>query len=76
LAVLLTGMGRDGANGLAALADRGAYTMAQDEPSSIVFGMPRAAIEKGAAREVLPLREIGPRIRQLAGRRLGTSSPW
>ena len=70
LAVLLTGMGHDGAKGLSVLADRGAYTVAQDESSSIVFGMPRAAIENGAAREVLPLPEIGPRIRELAGRRL------
>ena len=74
LAALLTGMGRDGAEGLSVLADRGAYTVAQDEESSVVFGMPRAAIEKGAAREVLPLPEIGPRIRELAGRRLSRSA--
>jgi two-component system chemotaxis response regulator CheB len=70
LAVLLTGMGRDGADGLAFLADRGAYTVAQDEATSIVFGMPRAAIEQGAVREVLPLQQIGPRISELASRRL------
>jgi two-component system chemotaxis response regulator CheB len=74
LAALLTGMGRDGAEGLSVLADRGAYTVAQDESSSIVFGMPRAAIEKGAALEVLPLPEIGPRIRELANRRLSKLS--
>ena len=69
LAVLLTGMGRDGAAGLARLAETGAYTLAQDEQTSIVFGMPRAAIERGAAREVLPLEAIGPRIRELVDRR-------
>ncbi|MDH3255925.1 MAG: chemotaxis-specific protein-glutamate methyltransferase CheB [Acidobacteriota bacterium] len=64
-AALLTGMGKDGAVGLAALADAGAYTVAQDEESSVVFGMPRAAIETGAVREILPLSEIGARLRQL-----------
>jgi len=56
--VLLTGIGRDGARGLAALKDGGAHTIAQDEESSVVFGMPRAAIELEAAHEVLPLDEI------------------
>ncbi len=67
LAVLLTGMGRDGARGMAELAAAGAYTLAQDEPSSVVWGMPRAAIELGAVRETLPLGEIGPRLRRLLG---------
>ncbi len=56
--VILTGMGRDGANGLKAMADRGALTVAQDEESCVVFGMPAAAIELGAARFVLPPPEI------------------
>lgn len=64
-AVLLTGMGRDGAEGLAALARAGAYTVAQQEASCVVYGMPRAAVALGGAREVLPLEEIGPRIRGL-----------
>ena len=58
VAVLLTGMGTDGAAGLVELHKSGAYTIAQDEASSAVFGMPRAAIERGAARQVLPLEQI------------------
>lgn len=62
LAILLTGMGQDGAEGMAALASCGARTIAQDQASCVVFGMPRAAIELGAAREVLPLDRIAARI--------------
>jgi chemotaxis response regulator CheB len=60
--VLLTGMGRDGARGLLALRRAGFHTIAQDEPSSVVWGMPRAAVESGAAGEVLPLEQIGARV--------------
>jgi two-component system chemotaxis response regulator CheB len=67
LAVLLTGMGRDGARGMVELAAAGAHTLAQDEPSSVVWGMPRAAVELGAVRETLPLGEIGGRLRRLLG---------
>lgn len=56
--VLLTGMGSDGADGLLAMARAGAPTIAQDESSCTVFGMPRAAIALGAARSVLPLQQI------------------
>lgn len=56
--VLLTGMGDDGAEGLLALREAGAHTIAQDEATSVVFGMPREAIARGAAREVLPLPRI------------------
>jgi two-component system, chemotaxis family, response regulator WspF len=56
--VLLTGMGRDGAVGLKALRDRGWSTLVQDEASSVVYGMPKAAIELGAADQVLPLDKI------------------
>ncbi len=52
--VLLTGMGSDGAQGLLAIRQAGGVTMAQDEESSPIFGMPRAAIELGAAQQVLP----------------------
>lgn len=59
IAVLLTGMGRDGANGMLALRQSGAFTVAQDEHSCAVFGMPKAAIELDAAMSVLPLEEMG-----------------
>lgn len=62
LGILLTGMGQDGAQGMVALASIGAHTIAQDQASCVVFGMPRAAIELGAAREVLPLHRIAPAI--------------
>lgn len=58
VAVLLTGMGGDGADGLKIVKDEGGLTVAQDEESSIVFGMPKQAIELGAARYVLPLDKI------------------
>lgn len=62
LGILLTGMGQDGAQGMAQLASIGAHTIAQDQASCVVFGMPRAAIELGAASEVLPLERIAPAI--------------
>jgi two-component system chemotaxis response regulator CheB len=58
LGVLLTGMGADGADGLGAMKAAGAITVAQDEATCVVFGMPRVAIERGAARAVLPLDAI------------------
>lgn len=66
LGVLLTGMGDDGARGLRAMRDRGAETIAQDEASSVVYGMPRAAVELGGARRVLPLGAIADAIRAAA----------
>jgi two-component system chemotaxis response regulator CheB len=60
--VVLTGMGEDGALGLLALRHRGADTIAQDEESSVVFGMPRAAILKGAAERVLALERISDAV--------------
>lgn len=62
VAVVLTGMGRDGALGLLALKKSGWRTIAQDKETSVVWGMPRAAAELGAADQVLPLPAIGPAI--------------
>ncbi|HVE85153.1 MAG TPA: chemotaxis protein CheB [Myxococcales bacterium] len=66
-AVLLTGMGSDGAEGLKLLHDRGCHTIIQDEDTSLIYGMPRVAKELGAAVEELPLHAIGPRLRALFG---------
>ncbi|MCC7445760.1 MAG: chemotaxis-specific protein-glutamate methyltransferase CheB [Anaerolineae bacterium] len=62
IGVILTGMGADGANGMLELYRAGAYTIAQDEASCVVFGMPREAIERGAARQVLPLSLIAHQL--------------
>jgi two-component system, chemotaxis family, protein-glutamate methylesterase/glutaminase len=67
IACLLTGMGKDGATGMQALRRAGGYTIAQDEASSVVFGMPGEAVRIGAAREVLPLERIAPRLATLCG---------
>jgi chemotaxis response regulator CheB len=60
--VLLTGMGRDGAKGLKTLRANGHYTIAQDEATSAVYGMPKAAATLGAAVDILPLARIAPRL--------------
>jgi two-component system chemotaxis response regulator CheB len=60
--VILTGMGKDGAQGLLAMRQAGAHTIAQDEASCVVFGMPKAAIDLGAALEVAPLTDIAARV--------------
>jgi two-component system, chemotaxis family, response regulator WspF len=60
--VVLTGMGRDGASGLKRLRDRGALTIAQDQATSAIYGMPKAAVDAEGAQEVLPLRDIGARL--------------
>jgi two-component system response regulator WspF len=57
-AILLTGMGKDGANGMLELRQKGACTIAQDEATSAVYGMPKAAVELGAATEILPIDRI------------------
>jgi two-component system chemotaxis response regulator CheB len=65
LAFLLTGMGKDGAEGLLELRRAGARTLAQDEASSVVWGMPKAAIDLGAVQEVLALEDMPARLIQL-----------
>lgn len=60
--VILTGMGRDGARGMKEIRERGGRTIAQDEGTSAVWGMPREAVLLGAAQEVLPLERIGPTL--------------
>lgn len=67
-AALLSGMGNDGARGLLAMRQAGWFTLAQNEGSCAVFGMPRAALENGAAQQALPPSAIGPALsRHLAG---------
>ena len=74
--VLLTGMGNDGAQGLKALRNRGHHTIAQDEATCVVYGMPKAAAALGAAVEILPVERIAPRLVELvaAGARLQSRS--
>lgn len=62
MGLLLTGMGDDGASGLLEMRQSGAHTVAQDEASCVVFGMPKEAIKRGAAHEVLPLHAMRERI--------------
>ena len=66
VACLLTGMGKDGAAGLLAIRQAGGRTIAQDEGTSVVFGMPREAIRLGAAEQVLPLQDVGRTLRTYA----------
>jgi two-component system chemotaxis response regulator CheB len=62
LGIILTGMGKDGARGLLKLRESGAFTIAQDEESSIVFGMPKEAIALGAAMKIISLDEMANNI--------------
>ena len=67
IGVILTGMGDDGARGLKEMLDAGASTIAQDEASSVVWGMPGAAVKLGGAQHVFPLHRIPREVLQLAG---------
>ncbi len=62
LGVMLTGMGGDGARSMRTMRDAGSFNICQDEATCVVFGMPREAIQHGAADEVLPLAQIAPRL--------------
>ncbi|MFE8603121.1 chemotaxis-specific protein-glutamate methyltransferase CheB [Archangium violaceum] len=66
-AVVLTGMGQDGLEGLREVHEAGGWVMAQDEATSVVYGMPGVAVAAGLAHEVLPLSDFSRRFRQLAG---------
>jgi len=63
--VLLTGMGEDGARGLLEMKKAGAFTIAEDETTAVVYGMPAAAVRMGGVSLSLPLDQIAPRISQL-----------
>ena len=65
--VILTGMGGDGADGMKAMRDAGARTMAQDEMTCVVFGMPKVAWERGAAERLLPLGDIAKSVLAVLG---------
>ncbi|MEP0520060.1 MAG: chemotaxis response regulator protein-glutamate methylesterase [Hyphomicrobiales bacterium] len=70
LSLVLTGMGSDGAGGVKTISDKGGSVIAQDEESSVVWGMPKAAAESGCCSAVLPLNKIGPAVsRMLTGGR-------
>ncbi len=58
IGVILTGMGKDGANGLSKIRNNGGFTIAQDEESSVVYGMPKAAADRGAVKQIVKLKEI------------------
>jgi two-component system chemotaxis response regulator CheB len=67
IGLILTGMGDDGARGLLEMQEAGAYTVAQDEATSIVWGMPGSAVKLGAVREIQPLQAIAERLLTIAG---------
>jgi two-component system chemotaxis response regulator CheB len=67
VAAIMTGMGDDGAKGMKELKDAGAYTIAQDEASCVVFGMPQEAIKQGGVDKVLSLEKIAPEIVRACG---------
>lgn len=65
LGILLTGMGRDGAQGMQEIAQAGGFTIAQDKATSVIFGMPQEAINLGAAKQILPIQAIAPMLLEI-----------
>ena len=65
---ILTGMGDDGARGLKRMRDAGAQTIAQDEATSVVWGMPGSAVKRGAAGKILPIEQIACKLIELVRR--------
>ena len=68
LAVILTGMGKDGAVGIRSIAEQGGFTMAQDEASSLIFGMPQEAIKTGCVKQIVALDEVSQRLIEVLNR--------
>ena len=71
IACLLTGMGKDGAQGMLEIRQAGGYTVAQNEATCVVYGMPREAVAIGGAEDILPLGEIAEALLQQARKRGG-----
>lgn len=74
IGIILTGMGDDGAAGMAEMHRGGTYTVAQDEKSSAVYGMPKEAVKRGGVKEILPLEEIPRIIMEFAGAKIKTKN--
>lgn len=73
VAAILTGMGKDGAKGMLALRETGAITMAQDEASSVVYGMPKAAVDMGGTEHIVPLDELSKALSKAVEKKGGGS---
>ena len=65
IGIMLSGMGSDGANGMVAMRNAGARTIAQDEATSVVFGMPKEAYQRGGAERLMPLQNIAAEVIKL-----------
>ncbi|HAL57077.1 MAG TPA: hypothetical protein DCP63_11540, partial [Bacteroidetes bacterium] len=74
LGVIMTGMGKDGLQGLKKIKEKGGYVLAQDEQSCVVYGMPKVAVEEGVADEILPLAQIPDALIQIAGLHKGSKA--
>ena len=72
--IILTGMGADGARGLRTMLEKGAHTIAQDEETSLVWGMPGQAVKHGGAAEVLPLQKVARKLQVLFASSLSRSA--